>query len=642
MNKHITEYLNDYVRLTNPQFAVLITGKWGCGKTYYIKNLLKQWESEFNYEDDKSIVLKPIYVSLNGLSSIKSINERISAEINPFLHSKVARISKEVFKGLLKTGLKINLDFNDDKESDGSVSFNLDAFGIFNSDSDKVKGKKLIILDDVERCQVTMEELFGYINNFVEHSKCNVILIADEEKILEQYEAIEKTEEGKLPKSYKHIKEKLVGQTFVYKSDASRVLQFFINTLDDVGFIEQLDNEAIIDIYNASETENLRSLRQILMSYQRFYSKIPNSYKTYPKTQEYFRQLLYYFFIVGFEYKQGNDQIKEFQDYRNSKAVLGDKGKAYQHILDVNKVTLSQTIFSLPKLYDFFEGNRLTSDDIEQEIKETQFFIEKKQTSVDLKQWLILDEVKFKALFDEEWGKFKNAKVESLSILMNDIDTFLSLLDAGVIVTSKEFIVDKGKKNVDVLVSNLGYSALIKVLAPNGYLEDFTIRTSNGFIGSPEYKMVFSYIKEKLEVAQESEYDTRIKQLLNPLCNDTITQLYDLTDSNTPDGSRMYKDSPMFRSIDGKMMAKSLRKLSNENLRLFNNFLHHIYPKQKLDDAYDLDGYHRENLKCFKDFIKVMSDYKYRVRSVTNSHLKTILKKADTIIAKIEQIPEAR
>ena len=34
-NKHLTAYLDEYLKMDTPQFAVMITGKWGCGKTYF-------------------------------------------------------------------------------------------------------------------------------------------------------------------------------------------------------------------------------------------------------------------------------------------------------------------------------------------------------------------------------------------------------------------------------------------------------------------------------------------------------------------------------------------------------------------------------------------------------------------------------
>ena len=41
----------------------------------------------------------------------------------------------------------------------------------------------IICLDDFERCVIPMNELFGVINNLVEHCNCKVIILADEDNI---------------------------------------------------------------------------------------------------------------------------------------------------------------------------------------------------------------------------------------------------------------------------------------------------------------------------------------------------------------------------------------------------------------------------------------------------------------------------
>ena len=43
---YITKYLNDYLNMDNPQYAVLIQGKWGCGKTFYINQLIEKWKNK--------------------------------------------------------------------------------------------------------------------------------------------------------------------------------------------------------------------------------------------------------------------------------------------------------------------------------------------------------------------------------------------------------------------------------------------------------------------------------------------------------------------------------------------------------------------------------------------------------------------
>jgi len=87
------EYLDCYIELENPKYAVLLIGNRGCGKTYFIKYLINKWRA---FADSKyKIILKPIYVSLNGIADTYIINERIRAVISPFLYSKGMKIAKK-------------------------------------------------------------------------------------------------------------------------------------------------------------------------------------------------------------------------------------------------------------------------------------------------------------------------------------------------------------------------------------------------------------------------------------------------------------------------------------------------------------------------------------------------------------------
>ena len=47
MNENVINFLNEYAKLPSPQYAVLLRGKWGCGKTYFVKH----WLEEFDKSD---------------------------------------------------------------------------------------------------------------------------------------------------------------------------------------------------------------------------------------------------------------------------------------------------------------------------------------------------------------------------------------------------------------------------------------------------------------------------------------------------------------------------------------------------------------------------------------------------------------
>jgi len=56
MNERINATLDIYLKNKNhTDYAIMINGKWGCGKTYYIENELK--------ERIKILNLKYIYIS---------------------------------------------------------------------------------------------------------------------------------------------------------------------------------------------------------------------------------------------------------------------------------------------------------------------------------------------------------------------------------------------------------------------------------------------------------------------------------------------------------------------------------------------------------------------------------------------------
>ena len=70
--KEIKEELNDYIYNVSIKYATLLNGSWGSGKTYFVKECIKEFEKK--YEDNKKSTdkrfKKPIYISLYGLSSI--------------------------------------------------------------------------------------------------------------------------------------------------------------------------------------------------------------------------------------------------------------------------------------------------------------------------------------------------------------------------------------------------------------------------------------------------------------------------------------------------------------------------------------------------------------------------------------------
>lgn len=310
INKNLEDYLKFYMGLSNPQFAVMINGKWGSGKTFFIKAKVDKWNSDMkssrnnlivkktlfwrkkNQEEvGDDIILKPIYVSLYGVSNTSQISDKIKEALNPLFYSKGAKIVRHVLFGAVKTATHINFDTNGDGKSDGKVSFDINSIGLLKGGDERVKGEKIIIFDDLERCKLKISELFGYINEFVEHYGCKVILLSEEIKIFE------KCEEEK--EAYKEFKEKLIGQTFTIQADIEKAINDFINKLTSSTEKDFLENskELIKSVFESSKIENLRILRQSILDFERFVKQFDLSIKKHKNYNAFLKNLLGHFCI---------------------------------------------------------------------------------------------------------------------------------------------------------------------------------------------------------------------------------------------------------------------------------------------------------------------------------------------------------
>ena len=72
---HIENFLDYYTALTAPHYAVLLTGKWGIGKTFFIT---KYMEKIFpKQEDESEKIPKIIKISLNGFPGLSVLRKSV-------------------------------------------------------------------------------------------------------------------------------------------------------------------------------------------------------------------------------------------------------------------------------------------------------------------------------------------------------------------------------------------------------------------------------------------------------------------------------------------------------------------------------------------------------------------------------------
>lgn len=243
----IIEYIKGYIsNETGLNSAVMIKGVWGCGKTYFVKEILSSKLKYLLDEEKKHLC----YISLNGISSIKDFMKRIqSVIIKTNLNFKCIEPSSydiDIITGLDSIFDEINLQ--------GWVNL---AFGakrkLENRFTKNNIGASVFVFDDLERCAIPLKEILGAINDLVEHMNCKCIIIANEDEINKE-------------QNFEKIKEKFISRTIEFKPNID---DFFSSqrrkyNVQPLGKLNNKNWEAFIKERSYSNNINLRTIQSAL------------------------------------------------------------------------------------------------------------------------------------------------------------------------------------------------------------------------------------------------------------------------------------------------------------------------------------------------------------------------------------------
>lgn len=210
--------LEYYCKIKYPVGALLLTGEWGCGKTYLIEHELRR-----KIENDCVI----IRISLFGIPTVNDLHNAVKQS---WINAKGGVIDKI-------NGLEKIKDFIDkisklipNKTAKGAIesvlSFNImDFIQIHNYINDK---KVILVFDDLERSKLTIQEKLGAINEYCENQHFNTVLIADEDKINDS--------------EYKEFKEKIIQRTIKHITNYKEVVNNIIGSIDNDNYKSLLNH----------------------------------------------------------------------------------------------------------------------------------------------------------------------------------------------------------------------------------------------------------------------------------------------------------------------------------------------------------------------------------------------------------------
>ena len=596
MNENIVNFLNGYMMNPDPQYAVLLKGKWGCGKTHFINH----WIDAYKGNPTTEQVLEPIYVSLYGLSDTKQITTALNRVICPILYGKAAKAGKVLAKIASAMVLKHEVDLNYDGISDLSINIGIDSLSKFKSNDSLANSKKLLIFDDLERCDIPMKKLLGYLNFFVEQCNCHLIVIGDEDKIAE----------GENKKIFGEFKEKTIGREFEIATDLHSALDTFVNQTPKNDFVVG-HQEQIEKFFAMTECDNLRILRQALWDFSRFEESMTD-FLGDSRYEDIMIHVLGTYIISYCEYRGKNHQLfdawiqyaikgQQFdkEKIENLKLQLGDLHQRYNNIYQ--RLSNYQTFkieFVERVLLELNTGNSI-------------------KDYVGKEYFAPIAEVRSWARINEVYAMSNKDFISFYRTLIDDI--------CGIQVTS---------------MKNLGHAIAYLVYLDSRAIKEFDEKDFNNICEAlPKYweafqdeesvydaRMAFSrgvnsyMTTEKLKRLPEicakfnEEYENRLKmsknlmtRTLEELSDSNVDELCTLNKQALPDHSCTYDMVSIFNHVDMDKLMDNLLNLSNESL---NSFTHFIRDRYKL--SYNMsDWIHETN-----DDIKPLEKLKEKVDEI--------------------------
>ncbi|MDD2377040.1 MAG: P-loop NTPase fold protein [Clostridia bacterium] len=656
--EELIECICDYVRKPYIDYAIMLNGEWGSGKTYFWNNKLRSRLESITVNGKN---YKTIYMSLYGINSLEEISKKIFIETNPMISKTLKKFVDTREGNLIPEYVKTGLDM---ANMFGTMSFNsekVDFSKLFAIDN------KILCFDDLERANVDVIDILGYINNFVEHDGIKTIVICNEKELATKFKntnvefktliaayildkenklkvtvkskfKIGDKEESPVPignlieekiaeifdkaNAYERIKEKLIGETFEYIPEYSYILSGMIMKYsynEKLSDFFKRNTSLIIAAFNKSETRNLRILKHSLTDFEKIFDNIIRDFPDTPINV--LRNLITFTIAVSFEIKAGNiskeklkeiDNNSEYNSVVFTSKILNDKSQFYLREFD-NKYFLNNTSnFKFFKFVEVYIRTRFFDEKLYKDnMKEATDFIDTAKIHNNKKYYTILNGEYLK-ISDYEFNMLVRQVLDEIKLGQVEFKEHMQLFSIY------KYFVTSGL--LDMSITDLKQSFILGMQVSASKFTDINENDSENLHIEIEDKDLAEIKNQYMKIKGQVIEDMSLKKALELFKNlpSNIQQFY-------KDIIGDYQNLPVFSKYDMEDLYTKLEVTSNYDLyNLVNMF------SVRYKDKAELFRQDSKNLKKLCEIIRKNKHVKEKtIKVVLLDNIADVIEKLD-------------
>lgn len=421
-SSNLEKYLEHYVGLTNPGYAVLVIGDWGTGKTHQVRKALPDTHA--------------VYVSLFGLKTSDEIEAQILAAMFPGRQA-LKKLITELDLASLNLGPLGNIG------TGGALS----ALGKYFAKI-LISNKKTIIFDDLERCRASIGVTLGVISRYLDQHGCRLVVIAHDEKI---------------QSAFNESKEKVIGQTIKITPDSKSAFDRFRGELlknspekrlSELAIIRDAE-EIVFKIFQDSGISSLRILRHLLKNIRRLISCLSFEQK---REKRAFATAIKLFAVFSIFARAGQLSQRDLLN-RNPYSLVDIKNGASVGIMEVQRkypeIELHDTTLSNATLCEMIFNGHFEPTAIQEDVSRSPYLF----SLNDYPSWLFL--INWRSLSDKDLeeattrlhGDFSQFKLVDPGEILHSIAVRMFMAEKNVLPSSVRGEEEHGKKYIDDLLN---------------------------------------------------------------------------------------------------------------------------------------------------------------------------------------------